>query len=203
MGKGGRYGKYGETKRIARLRRARAEGSYARRRGVDLSGTPGAQERKAAGRRRITIREAKEGDSDYIRSLGGKVFHHYGPYEELLPAWFETGIAWTILALMGREPVGFAMLGRPSQKWASSLVGELLAIAVEPKRKKEGIGDLLMREVIRRAERLNIEMLILHTAPENLAAKRLFQKHGFVLSETKKRFYPRGQDAIMMQRYIL
>ncbi len=203
MGKGGRFGKYGETKRIARLRQSRGAGGYSRRRGVDFSGPPGTHWKRSNHREGITLRQAKETDTGFIRSLSRKVFRIYGPYEELLPLWFESGITVTILALIGKKPVGFAMLGRPSQKWHSALVGELLGIAVEPNRHKAGIGNLLMREVIKRAERLNIEMLILHTAPENLPAKRLFQKQGFVLSEVKKKFYPEGQDALMMQRSIL
>ncbi len=202
MGKGGRFGKYGETKRIARLRQARALGGRAGRREGDLSGPPGIRRERTVHRKQITLREAGKADTDFIRHLSRKVFRIYGPYEELLPLWFESGIAVTLLASMGRRPVGFAMLGRPSEDWHLSLAGELLAIAVEPKRHRSGIGDLLMAKVIERAQKLNMETLILHTAPRNLAAKRLFEKHGFVLSEVKKGFYPEGQDALMMKRDI-
>ena len=171
MGKGRRYGKYSETKRTV----------------------PRDWER-------ITLRQAIGADTEFIRRLSQKVFHVYGPYEEVLPRWFESGITVTILASTEKKPVGFAMLGRPSEGWHFDLTGELLAIAVEPERQNMGIGDLLMEGVIKRAETLHTEMLILHTAPENHSAKRLFQKHGFVLWKVKKEFYPEGQDALLMKR---
>ena len=204
MGKGGRYRKYGETKRIARLRKAADVGGYFRRRGADFPGPPGTPKKRTIyrGSERITLRQAIGADTAFIRSLSQKVFHVYGPYEEMLPRWFESGITVTILASTEKKPVGFAMLGRPSEGWHFDLTGELLAIAVEPESHNMGIGDLLMEEIITRAEKLHTEKLILHTAPENHSAKRLFQKHGFVLWTIKKKFYPEGQDALLMQRGI-
>jgi len=204
MGKGGRYGKYGETKRIARLRKAADVGGYFRRRGADFPGPPGIHKKRTIyrGSERITLRQASGADSEFIRRLSQKVFHVYGPYEEMLPRWFESGITVTILASTEKKPVGFAMLGRPSEGWQFDLVGEVLAIAVEPERQNMGIGDLLMEGVITRAETLHTEMLILHTGLENHPAKRLFRKHGFVVWKIKKEFYPEGQDALLMQRCI-
>ncbi len=154
------------------------------------------------GRARVTLRDANERDAYFIRDLSQKVFCIYGPYEELLPLWFESWPTVTILADTVRKPVGFAMLGMPSRRGQFELVGELLAIAVEPQEHNMGVGNRIMGEVIRRAETLQIDMLILHTAPENHVAKRLFQKHGFVPGAVKNKFYSEGQDAIMMWRSI-
>ena len=79
---------------------------------------------------------------------------------------------------------------------------ELLAIAVEPARQGLGIGELLMREAIGKAQKLEGEMVTLHTAVENRPAQRLFTKCGFVPSGIKKHFYPKGQDALMMYREV-
>ena len=79
------------------------------------------------------------------------------------------------------------MLGRPSGGWHFDLTGEVLAIAVEPERDHTGIGDLLMGEVIKRAERLHTERLILQKAPQNHPAIGLFLKHGFVGEGRSKR----------------
>jgi ribosomal-protein-alanine N-acetyltransferase len=203
MSKGGRFGKYGETKRIARLRQARQAGDRTIKKGGDYPRRRDPQKGRVILKKAIILRQAEETDKDYIRTLSGKAFRRYGPYEELLPLWFETGIAVTILAMVGKRPAGFAMLGIPSGEWQEGLAGELLAIAVEPSMQRAGIGDLLMREAVRRAKMLNMEVLILHTAPDNLPAKRLFRKHGFLPSEIKRSFYPEGQDALMMVRDFL
>jgi ribosomal-protein-alanine N-acetyltransferase len=108
----------------------------------------------------------------------------------------------TFLALMEGRPVGFAMLSRLKGVWYLPHVSELLAIAVEPEKWKRGIGDLLMKEIQRKAEELEVEMLVLHTAIENLPGQKLFKKYGFVPLDIKKNFYPKGQDAIMMYKDI-
>ena len=141
-------------------------------------------------------------DTDFIRSLSKKVFEHYGPYESILTQWLESGIALTLVAWTGRKPVGFAMLQGFDHKWPVLRLTELLAIAVEPERRRIGIGDLLMDEIVREAERLKSRTLVLHTATDNLPAQMLFRKHGFSELGMKKDFYPKGQDAIIMYKEI-
>jgi len=148
------------------------------------------------------VRPARAGDADYIRGLSKKVFEQYGPYERLLVQWFELGITVTLLALMEKHAVGFAMLRRLGHGWSLPGLSELLAIAVEPAKWRIGIGDLLMDEILREAERLEVGTLVLHTAIDNLPAQILFRKHGFSELGMKKSFYPKGQDAIIMYKDI-
>ena len=150
----------------------------------------------------MTVRLATAADADYIQGLSKKVFDQYGPYESILLKWFESGMAITFLALMQKHPVGFAMLRGFEQGWSVPRVTELLAIAVEPAKRRIGIGGLLMDEIVREAERLKVGTLALHTAIDNLPAQMLFKKHGFSELGMKKGFYPKGQDAIIMYKEI-
>lgn len=168
----------------------------------DIETGPGFNKRKTLHRGPVTVRPARAGDADYIRSLSKKVFEQYGPYERLLVEWFELGITVTLLALMEKHAVGFAMLRRLEHGWSPPRVSELIAIAVEPAKWRLGIGDLLMDEILREAERLRVETLVLHTAVDNLPARILFRKHGFSEFGMKNNYYPKGQDAITMYKYI-
>jgi ribosomal-protein-alanine N-acetyltransferase len=150
----------------------------------------------------ITIRAAEESDVEFAHSLSKKVFSQYGPYEDMLERWFQSGTTETLLALMEKRPVGFAMLGRHPSECEYRQIAELLAIAVEPAKQKKGIGDFLIREIVRKARELRIETVVLYTALENVAAQRLFKKHGFTPTKIKKSFYPRGQDALLMYSHI-
>lgn len=152
---------------------------------------------------RVTVRPATAADLDYIRNLSKKVFQQYGPYEKILPRWFELGITVTLLAFMEKQPVGFAMLSRLERGWYFLRVSELLAIAVDPAKWRLSIGDLLMREVERRAKELGVETLVLYTAVGNLPGQELFKKHGFISFRVRKSFYPEGQDAVMMYKDII
>ena len=168
----------------------------------DIETNPDFNKRKTLHSGTVTLRPARAGDADYIRGLSKKVFEQYGPYESLLVKWFELGITVTLLALMEKHAVGFAMLRRLEHGWSPPRVSELLAIAVEPAKWRLGIGDLLMDEILKEAERLGVETLFLHTAIDNLPARILFRKHGFSEFGMKKKYYPKGQDAIMMYKDI-
>ena len=120
----------------------------------------------------------------------------------MLERWFQSGTTETFLAIMEKRPVGFVMLGRYQSEWESRQIAELLAIAVEPEKRKKGVGDFLIREGIRKSRELGFETVVLYTALENVAAQRLFKKHGFTPSRIKERFYPRGQDALLMVSHI-
>jgi len=152
--------------------------------------------------RSVSVRIARAGDVDYIRSLSKTAFQEYGPYEEMLPDWFTSGITVTLLAVLEERPVGFAMIRRLGRESRLHRVSELLAIAVEPEQRKRGIGDLLLNEIQKAADRTGVETLVLHTAIENLPGRGLFKKHGFILLDTRSSFYPRGQDAVMMYKDI-
>ena len=200
MGKSGRFGKYGEQKRKERLRQSRT-GCM----GCGPSGGhPGADafpyNRRQHTKGRIVVRPAEVSDAEFIQNLSRKAFRQYGPYEELLPAWFLSGIGATFVAVLGKRPAGYAMLERIHSEFPSPRVSELLAISVEPWARKRGVGDRLMGEIIRQAKLLFVQRLILHTALDNLPGQALFRKHGFVAAGIEKRFYPEGQDALTMQK---
>lgn len=203
MGKNSRYGKYGEKKKTERLRTARtANVSVLRKKGRAMME---ASHSKHTGSRKdqISIRPAEESDADFIRTLSRKAFQRYGPYEDLLPGWFLSGISVTLVAFMGKRVVGYAMLEKIHGKATSPRVSELLAIAVEPSARTHGVGDHLMREIIKTSKELLVERLILHTAVDNLPSQTFFRKHGLTPSGVKKEFYPEGQSALMMHKDIV
>jgi len=200
MGTSGRFGEYGEQKRADRLRQARNRPSI----GTSVGKRP-ASDALHRGKRpirkaRIDIRPAEVSDAVFIQSLSRKAFRQYGPYEDLLPNWFLSGIGATVVAVVGKRVAGYVMLERIGGEAASPRVSELLAIAVEPWARNRGVGDRLMGEIIRKAEERFVERLVLHTAVDNLTGQALFRKHGFVVYGIEKGFYPQGQDALLMQR---
>jgi [ribosomal protein S18]-alanine N-acetyltransferase len=194
----GRFGKYGEIKRLERLRQA---GFRAFLRNKPEKGAParpffgGGMEKPRGG---FILRRAAQSDVEFIGGLSSRVFDLYGPYGEIVTRWFESGTAVTFVALVGQRPVGFAMIGRPSPSALTETVAELLAIAVEPLNQAMGVGGLLLGKVEEAAVRLQIRRLFLHTATENLRAQRLFARCGYVAAEVKQGFYPAGQDAVLM-----
>jgi ribosomal protein S18 acetylase RimI-like enzyme len=148
----------------------------------------------------VAVRPARASDADFIRSLSREAFRRYGPYEDLLPNWFLSGIGLVLVALMGKRPAGFAMLERIGGTVTATRISELLAIAVVSRAQRCGVGDRLMEAIIRKADTLMVDRLVLHTAVDNLPGQALFRKHGFAPYGIETRFYPEGQDALVMRR---
>jgi ribosomal protein S18 acetylase RimI-like enzyme len=134
--------------------------------------------------------------------LSASVFRLYGPYEDVIRGWLESGMTLTLLALVNRKPAGFAMISHFSQEANPQQVSELLAIAVAPEKQHMGIGETLLKEVQKKASEMNIRELFLHTAEENLAAQNLFAKNAYVSWGIIEGFYPAGQNALIMSKKI-
>ncbi len=199
MGKRGRYGKYGEIKRHDRLKVAKRgplppAPSQATARGFE------SRPRYPSRRLGIEIRTARPSDNDYVIRISEQAFRIYGPYEGLVSQWLETAPTETIIACTDHRPAGFAMIGQLSPAAGQGGVIELLAIAVEAGKRRKGIGAALMKAVENRAMELHACRVILHTGTDNLAAQALFSRSGYTPCEIKRRFYPAGQDAVMMSK---
>lgn len=200
MGNQGRFGKYGDLKRVERLRKSRVEQPFflkTKSRPFD-HGLGGSKETRSSVRLRFRL--AKASNDHFITRLCEKVFSAYGPYHEIISKWrvFET--TNTIIAQTGFKPVGFFMLGAICNQYGMKNIQELLAIAVDPEKQGLGIGNALMIEVERRAVGMKSRGLCLHTAVQNKAARNLFMKCGYCPSEIKHLFYPAGQDAVFMSK---
>ena len=199
----GRFGKYGEAKRFSRLLHSRKNVSYPPPSGTQPPRSNGSSNISAPQKPHIKIRAALDADASFIGRLSGKVFSIYGPYyEETVPKWSELEMTHTIMADIHGKPVGFAMLCHQSNRYDQGHVSELLAIAVEPEKQGMGVGERLLREIEEKAVELDIGRIFLHTATTNLSARKLFAKKGYRPWELKRKFYPAGQDAVVMSREI-
>ena len=146
----------------------------------------------------IDFREGEICDEDFIMRLSGQVFKIYGPYEEIISHWFKSNKSITIIALANGQRSGFAMIGEPFSLYDFNNASEILAIAVVPENQGKGIGENLLKAINNKAVNLDIKRLFLHTATDNFSAQRLFKRAGYRIWQTKRNFYPRGQDAFVM-----
>jgi ribosomal protein S18 acetylase RimI-like enzyme len=202
MGHRGRFGKYGEIKRLNRLRHARKSAPFSYGKVARPSAHGPSFMEWDAKKTPVKIRPARPSDSRYIVQLSESVFHIYGPYEKIISSWLESGLTVTLVALMNRKPAGFVMISHFPQERNPEQLSELLAIAVTPKKQRMGIGEMLLKEVERKAAQMGIIELFLHTAEENLAAQNLFAKNKYVSRSMLESFYPAGQNALIMSKKI-
>ena len=202
MGRRGRFGKYGEIKRADRLRRSRISPLFFHKPNIKPPVGRRSFKRSVKEKTALKIRQANKSDVRFFFQLSGRVFHIYGPYERIIMSWFESGMTVGLIGLINKKPVGFAMIGDLPHEENPQHVSELLAIAVVPEKQGIGIGEILLKEIERRAADMNIKELFLHTAEENLVAQKLFSKNGYHTWGIRRSFYPAGQDAVLMSKKI-
>ena len=85
--------------------------------------------------------------------------------------------------------------------WNISGEGGITNVAVLPQYRKQGIGSMLIKTMIKTARELNIYLLTLEVRKSNIAAQGLYNKYGFDIIGERKRYYSdNGEDAWIMTK---
>lgn len=75
---------------------------------------------------------------------------------------------------------------------------EIALIAVKREMRRKGIGEALLERALESAFSKGCKNVFLEVRISNLPAKSLYQKFGFVPVYVRKRYYPDGEDALVM-----
>jgi ribosomal-protein-alanine N-acetyltransferase len=83
--------------------------------------------------------------------------------------------------------------------WLTVDDAHITTIAVDPRHRGRGVGELLLNGLIDAAFELQARMLTLEVRVSNLVAQRLYLKYGFQPGGTRPRYYTdNGEDALIM-----
>jgi ribosomal-protein-alanine N-acetyltransferase len=105
-----------------------------------------------------------------------------------------------LIATVNDEVAGF-IIGR-LERSGGRIVGHIYTIDVKPKFRRRGIGSALLESaertfISRGAERCRLEVRL-----DNLAAKKLYLKHGYKPKRVLKNYYGRGFDALELEKNL-
>lgn len=82
-------------------------------------------------------------------------------------------------------------------------VADVMTIATVPSAQGRGIGRLLLDELVARAARHGAQALLLEVRADNERARDLYERNGFEVLSTRRRYYQPGDvDALVMRRLI-
>ena len=111
--------------------------------------------------------------------------------------WSELGQTATrhyVVAVSGAEVVGYAGLcDYPDEAFVQTM-------AVAPSYQRQGIGALLLEELLAEAGRRRQQRVLLEVRADNAAAQRLYERYGFARTGVRRGYYPGGVDAWVMER---
>jgi ribosomal-protein-alanine N-acetyltransferase len=83
--------------------------------------------------------------------------------------------------------------------WLVAGETHISTIAVHPDARREGLGELLLTQVIDLAQEQEAEFVTLEVRESNVAAQRLYEKYGFQRTGRRKRYYTdTREDALIM-----
>jgi [ribosomal protein S18]-alanine N-acetyltransferase len=151
----------------------------------------------------VAVRPARLADVEFVCTLARQAFSAYGDYSGVLPAWLRDPTVRTMLAEDEGALVGFAMLRpRRGRRLSGPRGGELLALAVVPERRQQGIGRVLLAEIERCARAARMRELRLSTATTNVVARHLYASAGFAAVAYDRRSYPSGHVALEMAKLL-
>ena len=87
--------------------------------------------------------------------------------------------------------------------WSVFENADITNIAVSPDARRRGIGESLLLELIKYAEKRGADNIRLEVRSSNTAAISLYEKCGFLEVGIRKKYYSdNGEDALIMERKI-
>ena len=85
--------------------------------------------------------------------------------------------------------------------WHAAGEIELLEVATHEAHRRRGVARLLMEHLFSQALVLAAPRVMLEVRRGNVAARALYEDLGFVVVGERPRYYPHGEDAILMDWY--
>lgn len=76
---------------------------------------------------------------------------------------------------------------------------DIQTIAVAPDARRQGLGRVMMLQLLNEARRRGAREVFLEVRSDNPDAQSLYRSLGFEQISVRKRYYPDGQDALIMR----
>jgi ribosomal-protein-alanine N-acetyltransferase len=148
----------------------------------------------------LTVRRGSRADAPFIVGLGETAFARFGEYATVMREFLGSPHVESFIACSAGEPVGFALVEAPPGQRG---VADLVAIAVELRHRRTGVGRALLTTVIASREaRDQTSLLVLTVADDNDQALALFRAHGFEMIPGSFGLYAGGQTSRRMARAV-
>lgn len=140
----------------------------------------------------IVIRTMSERDSSAVWELEKKCFSV--PWsEESIHAMFSEKGYWNLTARDDGLLVGYIGMKAVLDE------ADITNVAVDPDRRRQGIGKMLLRGLLAKAGELRIRRIFLEVRVSNTAARALYEQAGFRTVDVRKNYYEKPkEDAYIM-----
>lgn len=140
----------------------------------------------------MLIRDMKEADLLEVCRIEQEIFSDPWNYEDFKGSYLSENNSYLIAEVDG-EIAGYCGY------WGVADEGYIYNVAVREEYRRQQIGYQMLSELIRQAKDRGITALTLEVRQSNEAARRLYERLGFVNAGTRKDFYTKPkEDAVIM-----
>lgn len=146
----------------------------------------------------VEIRTMHYSDLKQVIAVEKKAYPHpwtLGIFRDCLRIGYN---AWVMT--LDRSVIGYGIV------MLSPGEAHLLNVCVDPEYQGKGLGRYLLRHLIEKSDKTNIDMVMLEVRRSNVQAQQLYQSEGFHELGVRKSYYPAEEgreDAIILAKYLV
>jgi [ribosomal protein S18]-alanine N-acetyltransferase len=107
---------------------------------------------------------------------------------------------WRVVHAPADSPDAVGGLLAAGGLWLAPEAAHVLRLAVAPAWRGRGLGSQVVGALVAAATRVGQEALTLEVRAANRTAVSLYRRHGFVEAGVRPRYYPDGEDAVILWR---
>lgn len=144
----------------------------------------------------IEVRDMVNADLDRVMEIENLCFKAPWGREDLYREIYDNQLSVLLVVTINDLVVGFC------DYWNTFDSGTICQIAIHPDYQHQSLGTRLLDEVIKDAKAKKTRTLTLEVRESNSNAIKFYQKHGFIITLVKEKYYSNGENAIYMIKEV-
>ena len=140
----------------------------------------------------MNIRKYKKEDIEKIVKLEEECFNHSLGYD-FLNSYLDNLMAYIYVIEDNNDIIGYI-----STMFDGEII-EIMNFCISPKRRKEGLGESLLKHVFSELLQEGAKSSFLEVRESNIGAISLYHKLGYKEINRRKQYYSDGEDALVLQ----
>jgi len=148
----------------------------------------------------ITVQHASLKDLETLYKIEKRCFTHEAFSKEQIAHFLKASNAVSLMAQVDSETVGF--ITGLIEQYGKTRIGHIYTIDVVSKYRRTGVGLKLLEEIEKNFMKKGAEACFLEVRINNLAARKLYQKHGYIELGKLKNYYARGIHGIQLKKKL-
>jgi ribosomal-protein-alanine N-acetyltransferase len=148
----------------------------------------------------IIVQHASQKDLETLYKIEKECFTHEAFSKEQIAHFLKASNAVSLMAQVDGETAGF--ITGSIEQHGKTRIGHIYTIDVTSRYRRIGVGLKLLEEMEKDFIRKGAEACFLEVRFNNLAARKLYRKHGYIELGKLNNYYARGIHGIQLKKKL-